>query len=124
MSLKDKLKAIKETLMKSETIKNDVLVNKYGKNIYDISLTDTIKTGVADKLMQARELDVPFCVIFGAVVPGGKWDPYEGGDWNPPRDYITTEDIATDNNDREQEMQNIYAFLRGEEPIKEKGHSK
>jgi hypothetical protein len=118
MGLSDKLKNLKEKMMKYESVKNDVLVGKYGKNIYDIELTDTIKTGVADKLMQARELGIPFCVIFGHVVPGGKWDPYENGTWNPPRDYITTEDIATEDNDRDKERQNIYAFLRGEEIIK------
>ncbi len=116
---------IKEKLMSVNAIKDDVLYRKYGSNIHDIDLTETIQTGITDRLMNARELGVPYCVVFGNVVPGTPaWDPYGNGDWNPPRDYITTDDIATEDNDREREMQNIYTFLRGEEIIKEKGRSK
>ncbi len=116
---------IKEKLMKIRAIRDDVLYRKYRGNIHDIDLTETIKTGITDRLMQARELDVPYCVVFGNVVPAGiSWDPYGNGDWNPPRDYITTDDIKTENNDRQQEEQNVYAFLRGEEIKKEKGRNK
>ena len=107
---------IKEMLIsKSRIIRDDVLIRKYGSNIHDIDLKETIKTGIEDKLMKARELGVPYCVIFGHVVPTTpRWDPYGNGDWNPPREYITTDDIATEDNDREQEKENIYSFLRGE----------
>ena len=116
---------IKDRLMNISAIKNDVLYRKYKENIHDIDLNESIKTGITDRLMSARELGVPYCVVFGHVVPGGvSWDPYGNGDWNPPRDYITTDDIATEDNDREKEKQNIYAFLRGETLEKEKGRTK
>ena len=125
MSYKEVLQKLRDKLMQYETFKNDALVRKYGNNIHDIDLTETIKTGVADKLIQARELGVPYCVVFGRVVPATPaWDPYGNGDWNPPRDYITTEDIAEESNDREKERQNIYTFLRGEEIVKDKGNAK
>lgn len=116
---------IKERIMKLEWVKNDVLVRKFGKNIHDMDFGETIKTGVEDRLMQARELNVPYCVVFGCLQPSGtSWDPYGNGDWNPPRDYITTYDIATEENDREEERQNVYAFLRGEILEKKKGNRK
>lgn len=125
MSLKTKLQELKEKKMKYELFKHTALVRKYGSNIHDIDLTESITTGVADRLIRARELGIPYCVILGRVVPvTPSWDPYENGNWNPPRDYITTEDIAEENNDREKERQNVFTFLRGEEIIKVKGKKK
>ena len=115
MSIFDKLK---------ENRKDEMLYKKYGRNIHDIDLKETIKTGIEDRLMQARELDVPYCVVFGSVIPTGNWDKYGNGDWNPPRDYITTDDIATIDNDREKEKENIYSFLRGEVIEKSEGRRK
>ena len=116
---------IKDRLMKIDSIKNDVLYRKYKDNIHDIDLNESIKSGITDRLMDARELGIPYCVVFGHILPAGtSWDPYGNGDWNPPRDYITTDDIATEDNNREKERENIYAFLRGEVLEKEKGRSK
>ena len=107
---------IKERLMKIRAIRDDVLYKKYRGNIHDVDLTETVKTGITDRLMQARELDIPYCVVFGGVIPAGiSWDPYGN---------ITTDDIATEDKNREKEEQNIYAFLRGEEIKKDKGKAK
>ncbi len=116
---------IMDKLMVIEAVKNEVLFKKYGANIHDIDLTETIKTGIEDRLMGARELNIPYCVVFGSVIPTGTtWDRYGNGDWNPPRDYITTDDIATEDKNREQERENIYAFLRGELKEKKEGRNK
>ena len=116
---------IKDKLMNVKAIKDQVLFEKYGANIHDIDLNETIKTGIVERLMKARGMGIPYCVVFGHVVPAGtSWDPYGNGDWNPPRDYITTDDIAREDNNRELEEQNIYTFLRGEEIIKEQGKQK
>ena len=104
---------IREKLEKIQFIKDEILYRKYGKNIHDIDLTETIETGIVDRLMKARELNVPYCVVFGNVVPSGNWDKYGDGTWNPPRDYVTTDDIKTEDRDFEQERKNIYDFLRG-----------
>ncbi len=110
---------------RSKVIKDEILFRKYGPNIHDIDLTETIKTGIEDRLIGARELNIPYCVVFGGVVPGGTaWDRYGNGDWNPPRDYITTDDIATEEKDIEKERENIYSFLRGELKVEEKGRSR
>ena len=112
--------SLKDRLMNFEFFKDEVLYKKYGKNIHDMGIDESIQTGIVEKLLNARELGVPYCVVFGGLTPvNTKWDPYGNGDWKPPRDYIATDDIATEDNDREQERKNIYAFLRGE--IKEKG---
>ena len=113
--------ALRDKLMKINFIKNSFLSEKYGNNIHDIGLNENIEEGIVQRLMNARELNIPYCVIFGRVMPMGKtWDPYGNGEWNPPRDFITTEDIATDDKDSELERQNIYAFLRGEKIAKVK----
>lgn len=106
--------SIKNLLFNLKFFKDEYLYKKYRGNIHDIDLNETIKSGIEDRLMDARELGIPYCVVFGHVVPSGNWDPYKSGKWNPPRDYIGTDDIETENNDREQEKQNIYSFLRGE----------
>ena len=116
---------IKDKLMKIRAIRDNILYRKYRGNIHDVDLTESVKTGIADRLMQARELDIPYCVIFGGVIPTGtSWYPYGNGDWNPPREYITTDDIKTEDKNKEQERQNVYAFLRGEEIKKEHNKSK
>ena len=121
MGIKAKLKHIKDNLMHLKAFKDQALYKKYGANIHDIDLNETIKTGITDRLMNAREMGIPYCVVFGNVIPvGTSWDPYGNGDWNPPRDYITTDDIASESNDRNLEEKNIYSFLRGEEITKEK----
>ena len=113
---------IREKIDKLEFVKNQMLYRKYGSNIHDIDLNETIETGIVDRLMKARELKIPYCVVFGNVIPSGKtWDIYGDGTWNPSRDYITTDDIKTEDGDLEQERKNIYDFLRGkklEEEVK------
>ena len=111
---------VSKLVINNKFIQDMWLSKHYGSNIHDLGLDETIKTGIVDKLMGARELGVDYCVVFGGVVPGGSgWDPYGDGKWNPRRkDFITTQDIAREDNDRELERQNVYAFLRGEENVK------
>ena len=110
---------LSDKLMNINFVKNSVLSGRYGNNIHDLGLNENIETCIVQKLMTARELDIPYCVVFGRVMPMSKtWDPYGNGEWNPPRDYITTDDIATEDKDMELERQNIYAFLRGEQIVK------
>jgi hypothetical protein len=112
---------LKDKLMKFDFVKDSVLSEKYGSNIHDMGLDENIEKDLVGRLMTAREVDIPYCVVFGGIIPMGKnWDPYGNGEWNPSRDYITTEDIATEDKDLELERQNIYAFLRGEEIVKDK----
>lgn len=107
---------IREKIEKLEFIENVLLVEKFGDNIYDFDLTDTFQTGVVDRLMKARELGIPYAVILKGIVAGPGWDKYGNGAWHPlRRGIITTYDIATPDNDREQEEKNIYAFVRGEQ---------
>lgn len=114
---------IKNLIFKNRFLQDMWLSKNYGSNIHDLGLDETIKTGITDKLIGARELGVDYCVVFEGVVPGGSsWDPYGDGKWNPKRGFITTQDIAREDNDRELERQNVYAFLRGEEKVK--GHTK
>ena len=116
---------IKEKLMGINFFKDEKLYKKYGDNVYDMGMEDTIEKGIVEKLMNARDLDIPYCVVFGSLTPmGTRWDPYGNGEWHPPRDYIATDDIATEDNNREQERQNVYAFLRGEVKAKEEGRHK
>ena len=112
------------TKLKGITLVKDIIISKkYGNNIHDLGLDESIESGIEKKLLLARELGVPYCVVFGGVIPIEKsWDRYGNGEWNPPRDYIGTEDIATFENDRELERQNIYAFLRGDTIVR--GQSK
>jgi hypothetical protein len=115
----------KDRVMNVKPVKDFVLSNNYGSNIYDMDYRDGIQKGIVDKLMKARDLGVRYCVVFGRYIPSNSaWDPYVGGNWNPIRDYITTEDIATEDNNREQEIQNIYAFLRGETIEKQQGRGR
>jgi len=112
MSLIDKLR-------ESHFMQDSYLVREFGSNIHDIDLRESIKEGIVDKLLKARELDIKYAVVFGYVIPSGRsWDPYGDGEWNPKRTYITTEDIKDKDNDREKERQNIYDFLRGKKAEK------
>ena len=87
---------------------------EYGINMHGIDYNETIRSGIVEPLMQARNEGRRFCVEFGYVIPSSKdWDIFGDGEWNPSRRYITTDDIATPDNDREQEEKNIYDFLRG-----------
>ena len=116
---------IKEKLMKIKTIRDHMLYRKYHGNIHDVDIIESVKKGIVDRLMHARELDIPYCVMIEGIIPTStSWDPYGNGDWNPSRGYITTDDIAEEDKNREKEKQNIYAFLRGEELKKEKEKSK
>jgi hypothetical protein len=118
MGIVDKIKAL-------QFVKDEILYRKFGNNIHDIDLNETIQTGVVDRLMKARELGIDYCVVVGGVVPSTKtWDKFGDGTWNPPRDYISTEDIATADRDPEQELKNIYDFLRGKKLEEEIKHSK
>ncbi len=114
---------IKEILMKNRTIRDMYLYDKYRGNIYDLDLRDSIQAGIIDKLMYARKLGIPFCVMLGGV-PLYDWDIFEHAEWNPVRDYITTDDIETTDHNEEEELKNIYRFLRGEEKEKSSKHTK
>ena len=105
---------ITEKMIQLKFLRDYMLVKKYGHNIHDLDLTETIQTGVVDKLMMARELGIDYAVVLENVVPLGKnWDKYGDGTWQPKRAYIATDDIQTPDNDRMQEEKNIYDFLRG-----------
>lgn len=99
--------------MNNEIIKSEMLDKKYGDNIHFLEFNEDVQTGIVNPLLNARDKDEKYCVVLGLMVPQG-FD----GEWKPIRDYITTDDIKTEENDREQEYQNIYSFLRGEERIK------
>lgn len=99
--------------MRNSTIRDMYLYDKYKGNIYDLDLRDSIQAGIIDKLMYARKLGISFCVMLGGV-PLYDWDIFEHAKWNPIRDYITTDDIETPDHN-EEELKNIYRFLRGEE---------
>ena len=98
--------SIRQQLERLQFFKDQMLYNKFGSNIHDIDLNETIQTGIVDRLMKARELGIPYCVVFGHTIPSSRtWDKFGDG--------ISTEDIQTEDNDREQELKNIYDFLRG-----------
>lgn len=110
---------IKEKIMELEFVRDYILVSKFGKNIHDVDLTESVKTGIADRLLMARELGIEYAVVIKGIVPiSVSWDRYGDGTWNPKRSYISTEDIKTEDNNREQEEKNIYDFLRGKEASK------
>lgn len=113
------MSSIRERIEKLEWIENSILVRKFGSNIHDIDLGETIETGVVNRLMGARELGVDYAVVVRGVI-AVSWDKYGDRRWNPLRGVITTFDIATDDNDREQEEKNIYAFLAGDQDTIEK----
>lgn len=97
---------IRKQIEELEFIKNDILVKRFGNNIHDLDLTETVETGIVNRLLNARELGIDYAVVIGGVASATIS--------NPLRSVITTYDIATVNNDREQERKNIYAFLRGD----------
>lgn len=92
----------------------------YGEDMRGVLLNETIKSGIVDPLMKARREGRRYCVDFGSVIPMSKiWDIYGDGTWNPPRSYITTIDIATPDNNFEEEERRIYDFLRGKKMRKD-----
>ncbi len=93
----------------------------FGKDeMRGVLLNETIKSGIVDPLMKARREGRRYCVDFGSVIPMSKiWDIYGDGTWNPPRSYITTIDIATPDNNFEEEERRIYDFLRGKKMRKD-----
>ena len=108
MGIKKKLEGIR-------FIKNYLIEKEFGDNIHDMGLNESIESGIVERLLNARKINIDYCVVFGNIVPmNSNWDKYGNGTWNPSRDYITTNDIKTPDNDLEQEKKNIYAFLRGE----------
>lgn len=113
MGLKDKLREI-------SFIQDAYLLREFGaSNIHDMDLRESIEEGVVKRLLQARELGVKYVVVLGNVIPISKtWDKFGDGEWNPKRQYISTEDIKDPENDREKERQNIYDFLRGKKTEK------
>ena len=83
--------------------------------IHDFDFGETVETGIVNPLLDARERKEKYCVILGKKVPEERiWDPIGNNDWKPVREFITTEDIATEDYNREQEKENIYSFLRGD----------
>ena len=104
---------IKEKIMELKCVRDYILVSKFGNNIHDVDLLESIQTGVVNRLLIARELGIDYAVVVEGIVPMSKiWDKYGDGIWNPNRSYISTEDIKTEDNNREQEEINIYDFLR------------
>ena len=113
---------LRERITNLEEIKSEMLEKKYGKNIRDLEFGEKVLTGIVDPLLNAIDNGEKYCVVLGKMVPEERnWDPNGNGDWNPVRDYITTDDIATEDNDREKEKDNIYSFLRGEQKEKRSG---
>lgn len=111
---------IREKIMELEFIRDYILVSKFGNNIHYVDLAETIETGVVNRLMLARELGIDYAVVVSGIIPIGRdWDKYGDGTWKPQRFYIATDDIKTQDNNRDQEERKIYDFLRGK-PI-EKG---
>ena len=107
---------IKEKIMELEFVRDYILVSKFGDNIHDVDLTETVETGIVNRLLTARELGINYAVVVKGIIPMSKsWDKYGDGTWNPRRSYISTDDIKTESNDREQEERNVYDFLRGKE---------
>ena len=105
---------IKEKIMELRFVRDYILVSKFGNNIHDVDLLESIQTGVVNRLLIARELGIDYAVVVEGIVPMSKiLDKYGYGTWNPNRSYISTEDIKTEDNNREQEERNIYDFLRG-----------
>ena len=105
---------IKEKIMELKCVRDYILVSKFGNNIHDVDLLESIQTGVVNRLLIARELGIDYAVVVEGIVPMSKiWDKYGDGTWNPNRSYISTEYIKTEDNNREQEERNIYDFLRG-----------
>lgn len=110
---------IKEKIMELEFVRDYILVSKFGNSIHDVDLTETVKTGIVDRLLMARELGIDYAVVVKGVIPMSKtWDIYGDGTWNPNRSYISTQDIKTQDNNRDQEERNIYDFLRGKPATK------
>ena len=110
MTMFDKMKS-------SLILQNEKIEKIYGNNIHDFGFGETVEDGIVNPLLDAREKGEKYCVILGQMVPEERiWDPTGNNDWNPLREYITTEDIASDS--RESEKNNIYAFLRGQEKDK------
>ena len=85
----------------------------YGFDMHGVDLNEGVEKGIVEPLMKARREGKRYCVDFGRTVQIYKWDKYGDGTWNPPIHYIMTSDIATPDNDFEQEERNIYDFLRG-----------
>lgn len=106
MTMFDKMK-------NSLILQNEQLEKVYGNNIHDYEFGETVEEGIVNPLLDVREKDEKYCVVLGTKVPEERfWDPTGNNDWNPVREYITTEDIAS--NSREDEKNNIYNFLRGQ----------
>ncbi len=116
---------IREKIEQLKFVKDYLLVKKYGENIHDVDLTESIQTGVVERLMSARDLGINYAVVLGNVLPMSKsWDKYGDGTWKPVRDYITTDDIATPDHNRDLEEQKIFDFLRGKPATKKKEEEK
>ena len=83
----------------------------YGLDMHGVDLNEGVEKGIVEPLMKARREGRRYCVDFGRTVPTYKWDKYGDGTWNPPRNYIMTSDIATPDNDFEQERERFMIFL-------------
>ena len=63
---------ITEKMIQLKFLRDYMLIKKYGYNIHDLDLTETIQTGVVDKLMMAHELGIDYAVVLENVVPWKK----------------------------------------------------
>lgn len=49
-------------------------------NVYGVDITESIQTGVVDRLMYARERDVEYAIVLDGIAPLGEgWDKYGDG---------------------------------------------
>lgn len=114
-------KRLGDILLRNEIIRDDYLYLKYGNNIYDLNLTDTIEKGIVEKLMGARILGIKYCVVYHGIVMSRHPHPYSPY-------FISTDDIQitkralTEDDDeiKKIEKANIYWFLQGKVPVKSK----
>lgn len=97
---------IREKIEKISGIENSILVRRFGTNIHDLDLRDSLEDGVVNKLIGARKMKIPYAVVIRGIASSKMK--------NPLREVITTYDIETENEDYEQEEKNIYAFLKGD----------
>ena len=60
---------IKEKIMELEFVRNYILVSKFGNNIHDVDLLESIQTGIVNRLLIARELGIDYAVVIKGVIP-------------------------------------------------------
>ena len=64
---------IKEKIMELRFVRDYILVSKFGNNIHDVDLLESIQTGVVNRLLIARELGIDYAVVVEGIVPMSKY---------------------------------------------------